>query len=75
MRMALARTVGGFDEACTEFIRIPGKCEAKHVPAMLKGAALIRYKAAVWWRGTAWVTWAIGAAHSRHAAATLFLVN
>lgn len=35
MRVALASAAGGFDEACTEFIRVPSK--ATHVPAVIRG--------------------------------------
>ena len=37
-RRALAGTVGGFDEACTEFIRIPGCLPDTHAQ-LLKAAA------------------------------------
>ena len=37
-RRALASTVGGFDEACTEFIRIPGCLPDTHAQ-LLKAAA------------------------------------
>jgi tRNA-dihydrouridine synthase C len=35
MRVALAAAAGGFDEACTEFIRVPSK--AQHVRSVVKG--------------------------------------